>query len=101
MRAIAVDQGTTGTKSFVLDDDGSFRVTLSPEAQPGNWIRTSPGTYRVTIRQFFGNWSAERPMRARIDRLGADHRRERNRQGSRRAGHPCPRTPCAWTLHRD
>lgn len=59
-------------KDLSVDDDGSFRVTLSPEPQPGNWIRTSPGSYRVTIRQFFGNWSAERPMRARIDRLGAD-----------------------------
>lgn len=64
--------GTLLGKDLEIDADGQFRVLLSPEPQPGNWIRTSAGTYRVTIRQFFGDWSGERPMRAQIDRLGSD-----------------------------
>ncbi len=59
-------------KDIAVDADGNFRVTISPEEQEGNWIRSTPGTYRVTIRQFFADWSGEAPMRARIDRLGAD-----------------------------
>lgn len=59
-------------KDIALDADGNFRVLISPEPQEGNWIRSTPGTYRVTIRQFFADWSGEAPMRARIDRLGAD-----------------------------
>ncbi|MEM9256876.1 MAG: DUF1214 domain-containing protein [Pseudomonadota bacterium] len=54
-----------------VDDEGRFEITLSPEAQPGNWIQTRPGTWRVTVRQFFADWENERPMVARIDRLGA------------------------------
>lgn len=59
-------------KDIAVDADGNFRVLVSPEPQEGNWIRSTPGTYRVTIRQFFADWSGEAPMRARIDRLGAD-----------------------------
>ncbi len=45
-------------------------IVLSPQAHPGNWIRTTPGSWRVTVRQFFADWENEQPMVARIDRLG-------------------------------
>ncbi len=51
-------------------DDGTFEITLSPNEHPGNWIRTTPGSWRVTVRQFFADWENETPMVARIDRLG-------------------------------
>ncbi len=50
-------------------DDGSFEIMLSPEQQPGNWIKTTPGAWRVTFRQFFADWENEAPMDARIDCL--------------------------------
>jgi hypothetical protein len=53
-----------------VDEDGSFEIILSPHAHPGNWIRTTPGSWRVTVRQFFADWENEAPMVARIDRLG-------------------------------
>ena len=50
-------------------DDGSFEIMLSPDEQPGNWIQTTPGAWRVTVRQFFADWENEAPMNARIDCL--------------------------------
>lgn len=52
-----------------LDEEGNFELILSPEPQPGNWLQTTPNTFRVTIRQYFADWENERPMRARIERL--------------------------------
>jgi hypothetical protein len=52
--------------------DGSFSVTISPDPHPGNWIRTEPVNYRLMIRQFFGEWDRERPVTARIERVGQE-----------------------------
>tara|TARA_B110000503_G_scaffold141430_1_gene234972 strand:+ start:7005 stop:8294 length:1290 start_codon:yes stop_codon:yes gene_type:complete len=52
-----------------LAADGQFEIILSPDEHPGNWIKTTPGSWRVTIRQFFADWENEAPMTARIDRL--------------------------------
>jgi len=52
--------------------DGSFELYLSPEPHAGNWIRTTPQTFRVTFRQFFADWENETPMEAQIDRLTGD-----------------------------
>jgi len=52
-----------------LAGDGTFEIILSPEKHPGNWIQTTPGSWRVTVRQFFADWENEQPMVARIDRL--------------------------------
>ena len=49
--------------------DGSFELLIGPDPQPGNWLRTTPDTFRVTIRQYFADWENERPMRAQIDRI--------------------------------
>ena len=77
-----VERGTTpwggGVAGMLFGDqirtepDGSFELYLSPEKQPGNWIRTTPETFRVTFRQFFADWENEQPMEARIDRLTGD-----------------------------
>ncbi|MBA6413336.1 DUF1214 domain-containing protein [Parahaliea sp. F7430] len=56
-------------KDLQVEPDGSFELICSPEPQPGNWLKTTPKTFRVTFRQFFADWENERPMQARIDRL--------------------------------
>ena len=71
--------------------DGSFQIVLSPSEHPGNWIKTTPDTYRVNIRQFFGDWNREQPMSLRIERVGAEGppsplTPERVAEGLRRAG---------------
>jgi hypothetical protein len=55
---------------IAVEQDGSFEIVLSPDEHPGNWIKTTPGSWRVTFRQFFADWENETPMVARIDRLG-------------------------------
>jgi hypothetical protein len=77
-----VERGTTpwggGVAGMLFGDqvrtepDGSFELYLSPEPQAGNWIRTTPASFRVTFRQFFADWENETPMEARIDRLTGD-----------------------------
>lgn len=71
-------KGTTDN-SFLSNDellvewDGSFVITLSPEEHEGNWIKTSPGSSQLMIRQFFGSWESETPLTARIERVGGEH----------------------------
>lgn len=55
-----------------VDSDGNFELTISPDPDPGdrgNWIQTTPDTWRLTFREFFADWENERPMKARIDRV--------------------------------
>ena len=61
--------GTLFKNQIVADDYGNFEIILSPEEHAENWIKTSPASWRVTIRQFFGNWEKEEPMNATIDCL--------------------------------
>jgi hypothetical protein len=55
---------------IAVEEDGSFEIILSPDEHPGNWIKTTPGSWRVTFRQFFADWENEQPMAARIDTMG-------------------------------
>ncbi|HUH38036.1 MAG TPA: DUF1214 domain-containing protein [Spongiibacteraceae bacterium] len=50
-------------------EDGSFELICSPDPHPGNWLKTSPNTFRVTFRQFFADWENERPMHVGIERI--------------------------------
>lgn len=61
--------GTLFGEQIACDDEGHFEVALGPEPRPGDWIRTTPGTWRVTVRQFFADWDTEEPMTARIERV--------------------------------
>ena len=61
--------GTLFKNQIIADDYGNFEIILSPEEHAENWIKTSPASWRVTIRQFFGNWEKEEPMNATIDCL--------------------------------
>lgn len=54
---------------IAVADDGKFEIFLGPQPHAGNWIRTTPGAWRVTVRQFFADWENEAPMNARIDCL--------------------------------
>lgn len=62
--------GTLIDDQVAVDDEGRFELVVSPDEHPGNWIRSTPGTYRITFRQFFADWESEQPMVARIDREG-------------------------------
>ncbi|MBK7252260.1 MAG: DUF1214 domain-containing protein [Gammaproteobacteria bacterium] len=59
-------------RDLEVGPDGCFELICSPTPHPGNWLRTTPETFRITFRQFFADWEHERPMKARIDRLTGD-----------------------------
>lgn len=63
--------GTLMGDQVEIDEEGRFELVVSPDPQAGNWIRSTPGTYRITFRQFFADWEHEEPMSARIDREGS------------------------------
>ena len=52
-----------------VEEDGSFELIVGPHEHAGNYIKTTPGTWRITFRQFFADWENEEPMEARIDCL--------------------------------
>jgi len=78
----AVDEGNTpwgGRAAHALygpeietNPDGTFELIVSPHPHSGNWLRTTPNTFRITFRQYFADWENEVPMTARIDRLTDD-----------------------------
>jgi glycerol kinase len=73
MRAIAVDQGTTGTKSFVLDDDGSFRAAASFEHRQ---IYPQPGWVEHDAEELLGHVSAAISGAGDADCIGIDNQGE-------------------------
>ena len=54
---------------IAIEEDGSFELFVGPDEQPGNFIKTTPGAWRITFRQFFADWENEEPMAAHIDCL--------------------------------
>lgn len=64
--------GTLIDSQLAIEDDGSFELIVSPNEHPGNWIKSSPDTYRITFRQFFADWETEEPMVATIERQGGE-----------------------------
>ncbi len=54
--------------------DGSFEIIVSPHKPGGakNWMRNGPGSARLFIRQFFGEWDTEEPMTIRVERVGQE-----------------------------
>lgn len=70
--SFVVGSSTLNNKDLQSNWDGSFEITLSAKEHPGNWMRLDPGLNRIFIREFFGEWHAEEPMRIRIERVDAD-----------------------------
>jgi hypothetical protein len=67
-----VGRSAINNRELVSEWDGAFSITVGPEKADGNWLRTEPGLNRVFIRQFFGSWDEEEPMRLRIERIDLD-----------------------------
>jgi hypothetical protein len=48
-------------------EDGSFEVILSPEAGSGNWLRTTPESKILFIRQYRLDWERDQPAHLAIE----------------------------------
>lgn len=63
------NDGDFSFKDFVIDADGMLRITLSPDEQPNNWIRTLEDAYRCSIRVYYHDWSRQHRPDIWIDLL--------------------------------
>ncbi len=61
-------------ESLEVDPDGRVELVLSPDAHPGNWIRTDAATRYVMIRQYASDWAGRSPGRFELSREGAPAR---------------------------
>jgi hypothetical protein len=63
-----VQTGFLDAADMQVEDDGSFRVTLSRDKQSGNWVQLEEATNALIVRQTFEDRSAETPARMTIRR---------------------------------
>jgi hypothetical protein len=63
---------TLHEQELVLDDDGTFELFLSHERRGDNWLRHSPDTSSLVIRQTFLRKKSQRPAELHIERLDPD-----------------------------
>jgi len=45
--------GDINDRQFVIDQDGSYTLTLSATKQRGNWLRLDPDAYCIVVRSYF------------------------------------------------
>lgn len=58
------------TKDLEIRPDGSFEIAVSPGREGGNWLRLTPDTTAVSVRQTFLDRNREVPADLRIERVG-------------------------------
>ncbi len=62
--------GVLTEKKLKVKRNGRFEVILSPERHKGNWIRTSPATDLLLVRQYAHDWEKSKGARLTIERVG-------------------------------
>lgn len=73
MRVIAVDQGTTATKSFTLDDDGGFTTVAAFEHRQ---IYPQPGFVEHDSQELLAHVTQAIEAAGRVDAIGIDNQGE-------------------------
>ena len=59
-----------------LDAHGNFEMILSPDEQPGNWMKVADNATALVIRHFFYDWDTEVASALSIEQIaGAGTRR--------------------------
>ncbi len=72
--------GHLDTGGLEMDKEGRFTIQISCEEKPGNWLRMTPDTTALIVRQTFADRESEIPADLTIERIGGD-------------GKPTPLTP--------
>ena len=62
--------GHLEASALEIDADGLFEITVSKDAQPGNWLPMSPETGTLIVRQTFLDRDAEQAADLVIERIG-------------------------------
>jgi hypothetical protein len=66
--------GHLDAKDIEIGPDGRFEIVLSCEPRPGNWLRMTPETTALIVRQTYLDRAKEIPAELVIERLGGDGR---------------------------
>ncbi len=69
--SIAGGAGHLNDSELQLGPDGSFEIIASQTEQPGNWLRMTPQTSQILVRQTFLDRLREQPADLRIECLEA------------------------------
>jgi hypothetical protein len=64
--------GHLDANSLEIDDEGRFEILLSCEEKPGNWLRMTPDTTAIIVRQTYLDRKTETPADLVIERIGGD-----------------------------
>jgi len=65
--------GYLDDSALALNADGSFEIHLSCEPRPGNWLKMTPKSRTLVVRQTFLDRKTEQKAELRIERLGERH----------------------------
>ena len=64
--------GHLDATNLEIDDEGRFEILLSCEEKPGNWLRMTPDTNAIIVRQTYHDRETEIPAELVIERIGGD-----------------------------
>jgi hypothetical protein len=64
--------GHLDCSDLVMDADDRFTIQISCEEKPGNWLRMTPDTTALLVRQTFADRDSEIPADLTIERIGGD-----------------------------
>lgn len=64
--------GHLNDADLTLGPDGSFEVIASQKEQPGDWLRMSPNTKQILVRQTFLDRAKEVPVEIEVECVGQD-----------------------------
>src|SRR5206468_2565863 len=67
-------EGHIDHHTLAVNPDGTFEIILSAREHAGNWLRMTPDTDRLMVRQTFLDREKEKPAELQIERLGAEGR---------------------------
>jgi len=64
--------GHLDASDLEMDADGRFEILVSTQPKPGNWLRMTPDTTAMIVRQTYLDRDNERPADLFIERIGGD-----------------------------
>ncbi len=62
--------GVLTEKNLKVKKDGQFEVILSPQKNKGNWLRTSPSSDLLVVRDYAHNWNNSKRAELSIELVG-------------------------------
>ena len=72
--ALVLDSEPLLGTEIIVEADGTFEIACSKVRPPlaKNWLRITPETNHLRVRQLFDDWNREEPMSIRIERIGGE-----------------------------